>query len=273
MERNEMNKEKQNALFSLAMGLRCIVAVVLAFSSMGAVGAVALSAAAPSQATPPIAAKQEQIGTVIVAQGETYAVDTSNNKRPLQRRSDIFLHDTITTEKESKVQVRLNDDSVIVVQPSSRFSISEFAFNKNDPGNNRYVGNIVKGALINVSGQGNPENYQLKSPLTAISFRGTGISTKLVMVNDVAVKQHIQVFKGAVEVASLCTLYDMKDEKRRQGCVERKVVIGAGQDMNAVTVGVTGSINEYLSSSLSLSGQQGTGGKKGVAIRCKTNTK
>lgn len=191
-------------------------------------------------------AEQPAIGSVIMVQGQVYAKNLANVSRALQRRSDVYLKDTIVTLADSKAQLRLNDSSIIVLQPSSQFSVSDFSFNSKEPKNNRYIGNIVQGALINISGQGKPENYQLKSPLSAITFRGTGLFTRLNSKGNVYVSQDLNVFKGYVTVASIC------DERRieREFCVPRQMEVGVGQKMTAATIDAAGHIQPATGASM-----------------------
>lgn len=201
------------------------------------------------------------IGKAIFVQGQAAAINSTGNKRVLQRGADLFLHDRIVTEESSKIQLRLHDDSVIVVQPSSEFYVSEFAFDKKSPRNNKYVGNLVKGVLINISGQGDPKNYQLQSPLTTIAFRGTGLATKLIAMNNIAVNQEVYVFQGYVAVTS---------------GLER-INIGSGQQMNSALINKTGKIQGMKSTTLlSESGMTNLTdkiitkqGESGIAIKCK----
>ncbi len=208
------------------------------------------------------------IGVVISIHGQAAVSSGNNEQRPLQRGSTVYLYDKITTKQDSKAQLRLKDDSIIVVQPASEFYVSEFSFNQAAPHSNKYVGNIVKGALINISGQGETTNYKLNSPLTTIAFRGTGIATKLVARGSVLTNQEVFVFQGSVSVTNRC-------ENVMNGvCGLRSINIGAGQQINAATISRIGEITGYKSAGL-LEGS-GLGGKVitsdnvgGVAISCK----
>src|SRR3972149_2805386 len=165
---------------------------------------------------------QPSIGMVISIEGKVTAIDVVKQERSLQRRSDIYLHDRIVTQENSKAQLRLKDDSVIVVQPSSEFYVSEFAFNKGSPNDSKYVGNIAKGMLINISGQGNTKNYQLNSPVATIAFRGTSLATKLITSrNAIVTDQEIHVFHGYVTVNNRC--------QNVFRCIPHQINIGAGQ--------------------------------------------
>lgn len=182
-----------------------------------------------------VAATQPAIGEVVSVQGQVSAIDIVNQERVLQRHSTIYLHDRIVTGQASKVQFRLQDDSIIIVQPASEFHVSEFSFNKGSPRDNKYVGNIVKGALINISGEGEAKNYQLRSSLTTIAFRGTGLATKLISKGTVAANQEVYVFEGSVTVNNNCSIIGV-------GCIPTSINIGAGERVNDATIDALGRI-------------------------------
>ena len=207
---------------------------------------------------------QPTIGMVVSVEGKVTAIDSAKQERPLQRRAAIYLQDRILTQKDSKAQLKLNDDSVIVVQPSSEFYVSEFAFNKGSPNDSKYVGNIAKGMLINISGQGNTKNYQLNSPVATIAFRGTSLATKLITSrNAIVTDQEIHVFHGYVTVNNRC--------QNVFGCIPHQINIGAGQQINSATVNKLGEIRKLETSGLlsecSTKNLRASGG--GIAIRCK----
>lgn len=189
------------------------------------------------------AATQPSIGLIISVQGQVVAINQANQERPLQRGAVIYLYDKIVTKQDSKAQLRLQDDSMIVIEPASEFYVSEFSFNKNNPHNNKYVGNIVKGMLVNISGEGDTKNYTLNSPLTTIAFRGTGLATKLVAKNDQLTNQEVYVFQGYVAVKNRC--------KNVIGpCEPDYINIGVGQRINSAIVNRTGKIKGFNGSGL-----------------------
>lgn len=207
----------------------------------------------------------QSIGVTISVQGQVAATNQQKQQRSLQRGGAIYLNDRVITQKDSKVQLRLQDDSIIVVQPLSEFYVSEFSFNKNMPNNNKCVGNIVKGMLIDISGQGDKKNYQLNSPLATISVRGTGFAVKLKTRDNVPLDQSVYVFEGAVRVKNRC-------ESVVGPCESKSIDIGAGQKLNSATINRLGEIIGHKSSGL-LEGDLGNkavtqlGGR--VSITCK----
>jgi len=177
-----------------------------------------------------------EIGVVISMQGQVTALSDAHISRALQRKSAVYLKDRIVTQAQSKAQLKLKDDSIIIIQPSSEFYVSEFVFKENSPKQNKYVGNIIKGALINISGRGETENYELDCPLTTIAFRGTGLSTKLTFKNKKLVNQKIRVFKGAIRVKNKCTTVLCRSEvvDMRAGSTNDYAIINALGDIETM---------------------------------------
>jgi hypothetical protein len=216
-------------------------------------------------------AQPTSIGLMIFTQGQVIAIDQTGQQRALQRKSEIYLHDKIITQTNSKAQIKLQDDSIIVLQPSSEFYISNFSFNKWSPHTNKYVGNIIKGALINISGQGRAENYQLRSPLTTIAFRGTGLATRINIKNNLPFNQEIYVFQGYVTVQNKC-------KNAAEACKPYSIDIGVGQNINSAIINFNGKLQGTETSSLLkeigvasankiLTRSDGGGG--GIIIKCK----
>lgn len=155
----------------------------------------------------------DSIGTVIAAQGKVYATNEEGVKRLLQRRSEFYLQEFITTQENSMAQLKLKDDTIISLKPSTKYSVSEFNLDAKNPKNNRYVGKLVEGVLISFSGQGENSthnNHVLKTPLISIAIRGTlyesGFKIKNYKTNRVVNKTlgigWVSVEDGAVDIVS-----------------------------------------------------------------------
>lgn len=173
------------------------------------------------------------IGTVISSYGKVYAQNQAGNRITLKRNSPVFLNDLIVTEEGGQVQVRFNDDSYIFLKQLSQYKVSEFKFNKENPRDNRYTGNIVKGALISLSGQGKPNNYQYNTPLAIIGVRGTGFAYKTGEADD------LLVFRGFVLVKTVKAKGIPPHLFRSQS-----MLVGIGQKLNAVSINRNGRITK-----------------------------
>lgn len=119
----------------------------------------------------------EEIGTVIAARGKVYAETKAGVKRPLKRRDVVYLNENVITEGDrSRAQVKLRDNTIVSIKPDTEYFVSDFILDKKIPENNKYVGNLVKGTLMSLSGQGKNsthDNHRLKTPIVTIAVRGT----------------------------------------------------------------------------------------------------
>ncbi|HBS51458.1 MAG TPA: hypothetical protein DEA62_00455 [Coxiellaceae bacterium] len=132
------------------------------------------------------------VGTVVAAQGKVYAQNKAGVKRLLQRRSEFYLHEIIMTQdKDSNAQLRLKDDTIITLKPNTKYAVNEFNLDAKNPKNNRYVANLVEGALISLSGQGKnnkaQDNHLLKTPVITIAIRGTAFEAFYKQINATAI--------------------------------------------------------------------------------------
>ena len=139
----------------------------------------------------------QQIGLVLAVRGKVYAQLGAEKERVLQRRSPVFLKDKIISQKDGFAQIRLNDDSLLSIQPDTIFSVETFHFDPKKIKDSAYVGKLVKGALINLSGKGNPDNYKLQGPLSIIAFRGTGVNFRVK-----GKQEQVGIFSGSIDVRS-----------------------------------------------------------------------
>ena len=72
------------------------------------------------------------IGTIIIAKGEVYALDTAQKSRALERRSAVLEGDTLVTGANGEIQVRFNDNAILALRAGSRLKISEYHGALND---------------------------------------------------------------------------------------------------------------------------------------------
>lgn len=178
------------------------------------------------------AASQKAIGKVIASQGNVY-LQNGAGKKALTRNSNIYLNDKIVTETNSKVQVQFNDGSLTSLQQNSKFYISDFTFDRNTPEKGSYVGNLERGAIINISGQKKSKNYQLNNLFAKVAAEGTTSLIKINKVNGVVANADVVVVRGRARVTSICSI---------DACIPRRLDLGKGQVMNAINVDNIGRI-------------------------------
>lgn len=111
------------------------------------------------------------VGKVLMAVGQVTAQSGSDN-RALERRSDIFVGDTLTTGKESQVQLRMSDGALITLGADAVFNVKSYRFN--EPGQkDEAVLSLVKGGLRTITGHMEKSGYRMETPAATLGIRGT----------------------------------------------------------------------------------------------------
>ena len=115
-------------------------------------------------------------GVVIMAVGKATADNGNGVRRPLQRRSDIFNKDVITTEKDSRLQIRLTDGALLSLQENSNFKIDEYRYKSPSGEHDNAAYALLKGSMRTISGaigKANKADYKVVTPVATIGIRGT----------------------------------------------------------------------------------------------------
>lgn len=111
------------------------------------------------------------VGKVLMAVGQVSA-QGGPEIRPLERRSDIFVGDVLTTGKESQVQIRMNDGALIALGAEAVFNVKSYRFN--EPGKkDEAVLSLVKGGLRTITGHMEKSGYRMETPAATLGIRGT----------------------------------------------------------------------------------------------------
>lgn len=184
-----------------------------------------------------IAAEGSKIGMVLSVRGEVFAKQKAAELRRLQRRSSVLLHDTIVSKEKSWAQVRLEDGTLLSISPNTEFFIEAFKYDKKATKKDQFIGKLVKGTLVGLSGQGKAKDYKLKGPVSAIVMRGTGVVFK---VADN--KENVGLFDGEVTVQSKCPAGTDPRVCRQRIKVLRNP---KGKDYQTIEVKSTGAIDPY----------------------------
>ena len=58
-------------------------------------------------------------GRVVATRGQVSAVDATGSSRPLNRRAEVRVGDTLTTGADSFAQIRMSDDAIIALSNES----------------------------------------------------------------------------------------------------------------------------------------------------------
>jgi len=90
---------------------------------------------------------------------------------------------TVTTGRGSQVVLKFDDSQVVVLNESTTFRITDFRFRQGEPGNDRGIFDLVRGALRVISGavaSRSQSSFQLRIPQATIGIRGTDFMVAIV---------------------------------------------------------------------------------------------
>ena len=99
---------------------------------------------------------------------------------PIKNGMDVLKGDEIITSVQTRVQVMLNDDTVITIGPESSFSFLDYFFDGSKKSTiqmqaNRGFFRSVTGRIGKIA----PEKFKVKTQLATIGIRGTDFSAQL----------------------------------------------------------------------------------------------
>ena len=138
---------------------------------------------------------KELAGKTIITKGLVQATD--GLQRILKRRSPVYGTDLVTTDADSKAQLRMTDGGMIALKENSELLIANYQFNAED-NSGSVVLELVKGGLRSVTGaiKSNKGDYKLKTPVGTIGIRGTHYEIELIQG-----QVFIAVWDGAVDIS------------------------------------------------------------------------
>jgi len=119
------------------------------------------------------------IGTIMVAKGDAH-VKRSQKMLSVKNGMDILKGDEIITKKKTRIQVMLNDDTVITIGPNSSFSFLDYFFDGSKKSTIKMQAN--RGFFRSVTGKIGkiaPKRFNIKTKLATIGIRGTDFSAQL----------------------------------------------------------------------------------------------
>ena len=115
-------------------------------------------------------------GTIQVLIGTARISQHSGQDRPALRGDNLYEGDTVATNANSNVQLRMIDGSIIWVRPDSRFKIERYQSNQHGAAKNDVALRLISGTMRQVTGaigKGAPADYKLSTPNATIGIRGT----------------------------------------------------------------------------------------------------
>lgn len=129
----------------------------------------------------------DAIGIVVAVQGDVTASAEGAAPRELVMKSDIFLNDTIKTGPASRLQILLNDDSLVAQGEQSEMTIDEYIYNPGQASENAFGAKLGKGLFRTVTGKItdlNPDRFKVKTSRATIGIRGCDLGFEITPNED-----------------------------------------------------------------------------------------
>lgn len=139
------------------------------------------------------AAQSTQVGQSVRVQN---VVTGSLNNRRLAPKDPVYASESVSAEINSHGELRLNDNSRIVVGENSVVRLDDFVVGSN--GFQRGTIKVAKGAFRFITGNSPKGAFTVETPVSTIGVRGTVFD---VYVNALGITQVI-LFKGEIEACS-----------------------------------------------------------------------
>lgn len=121
-------------------------------------------------------APETPIGTVSSLAGQATALSATGEVRTLAAEAEVFQDDTITTQKDSSVELLFEDGTIFSQGANSEVLLDVYVFDA-AAGSGELLFNLAKGSLRAASGEIaklNPEGFNVETPLSTVGIRGTG---------------------------------------------------------------------------------------------------
>ncbi len=115
-------------------------------------------------------------GKIGIVVGTARISQHTGQERPAQRGDDLYEGDTVATNTNSNVQIRMIDDAIIWVRPDSQLKIQRYRSDQHGAPKNEAVLKLLSGTLRQVTGsigKASPGDYRLSTPNATIGIRGT----------------------------------------------------------------------------------------------------
>ena len=115
-------------------------------------------------------------GSIVHLSGPLMAKKADGTVKVLATRSEVEVGDTLVSEKNTYAQLKLIDNSEIMLKPNTTFVVEAFSFDAGKPDGDSASFNLIKGGLRSITGllgKRNKEKFQLKTPTATIGIRGT----------------------------------------------------------------------------------------------------
>ena len=143
----------------------------------------------------------EPAGRIIFVQGDVAARNSRGIDRPLSRRDEVYVGDTLFTAPGASTQIRMVDDAMISLKESTQFAIIAYEFTEN-PATDRSSIELIEGGFRTITGtigEQNRENYEAGiANFATIGIRGTDYEVVITEVGEV----FTGVYDGGTTIAN-----------------------------------------------------------------------
>jgi len=115
-------------------------------------------------------------GTIQVVIGAARISQHTGQERPAARGDNLYEGDTVATDSNSNVQIRMIDEAIVWLRPESQFKIDKYRSNQHGAARNEASLRLLSGTLRQLTGmigKSSPSDYKLKTPNAVIGIRGT----------------------------------------------------------------------------------------------------
>ena len=154
----------------------------------------------------PVARKPSQVGEVLVARGETLAINQQKVSRDLNVGDAVYVGDKIVTGENGFLRLRMVDNARLDLRCYSIMVIENYDLKSKK---RRSILNLLQGSLRKVSGEigkWTEDIYQLKTPVASVGVRGTEYALRVYQSKgcdgsvDTDEGLYIKVINGLVDV-------------------------------------------------------------------------
>lgn len=126
-------------------------------------------------------------GQVVLTVGDVYVVRANGREAPLSRGDAVYRGDTVSTERNARVQVLFTDGSRMSIRPGSDVDLSDYAYDPQVADNNRFRMRLRRGGFRTETGsigRLNRAGYRIDMPMSTIGVRGTVFGAGVVDEGD-----------------------------------------------------------------------------------------
>ena len=120
-------------------------------------------------------------GTVQYLSGTLSVQRPDGSVRALAERSDVFVGDVVSTERDSYAQVRFTDGGQVTLRPNTQVKIETYTYEEGRPERDNFAMQLFKGGLRSLTGligkrTTNRNAYRMVTSTATIGIRGTDYS-------------------------------------------------------------------------------------------------